>query len=82
MSINSFQPDDRVFTENFFSEIQDALIRSAEGVLQKALQDIEVVMRAELARMMIARLQTDFDVRRDQTNLVITAKGFFNAKTQ
>jgi formate dehydrogenase maturation protein FdhE len=53
------------------------LTKAAEPEIQRALAEVEKVMRQRLASHLIALLDRQFDMRRNGEDLVITLRGSF-----
>ena len=54
--------------------VNNAMLEAAEPEVQKALKNIEVAMRKELARNLIASIDHSFSVEAFQDNILIRIK--------
>lgn len=64
------------FRKNIADHMNTNLQDAAEPLIQKALAEIEMTLRAEVAKFVIASIDQQFSVERMGQDIVVTVRGF------
>jgi predicted membrane-bound mannosyltransferase len=55
--------NEKYFKEYLGAELNEAMTKAAEPMIQEALKKIEAKMRSTLAERLVSRIQSDYDIR-------------------
>jgi len=66
--------NDAEFEKQLFKTLNTAMLVAAEPIVQKALKEVEVEMRKQLASNLISFITNNYTIQTRSDNMVITVK--------